>query len=203
MPAPAPTTTAKPHAHATIEPKGRRGEPARDYAITLELGLGTGGSEAQLVDLARRAFAGFSPSAGEPDRRRFGALLSKRGSVIVGVEGSVVWPRRPDEAAVVELRAALLAGGYRVKLRELRECSRPECLSEAMVEWNQPERAPPGWHTGAICGKHGYKRCACGCVYIMESSSADAPAPSVHCPSCNVVMVEWGGTKLWSLELVA
>jgi len=42
-----------------------------------------------------------------------------------------------------------------------------------------------------------------GNCYLMSSSNAGGPAPSLKCTVCDAVMVEWGGTKLWFAELVS
>jgi hypothetical protein len=36
----------------------------------------------------------------------------------------------------------------------------------------------------------------------MTSTNSDGQAPSVHCTVCGAIMVEWGSSKLWVLELM-
>ena len=36
----------------------------------------------------------------------------------------------------------------------------------------------------------------------MTSANAGGQAPSIHCEVCKAILVEWGGTKVWTAELV-
>jgi hypothetical protein len=210
-----PTTTAKPTATATIEPMGPRTKVPRDHSIKVVVKLSA--RDAKYADkgyaagVARMALRGFPPVQGAADRRGFGdlsepATRTRSGapsSVVVAVEGSVVWSGRPEDDSIEGLRAALLGEGYRVDLRERRECSEPECSTFAMVAWNRPSDVPSHWYSSTVCGKHDYRACAkCKSVYVMTSTNAAGQAPSLHCEVCGDIMVGWGRSKIWSAELV-
>ena len=209
------TTPAKPLVTAIIEPHGRRAKLPREHLIKLTLKLS--GLEpkykdrAWVTDVARKALDGFAPAAGEADLRQFGDVTvsgraGKAGtpsSVVTGVEGSVVWPGRPSDAAIDRLRATLLSEGYRLSLREQRECVEADCPTTVLLEWNRLTHVPPGWYSTTVCGKHDYKTCAqCNSIYVMSSTNSAAQAPSVHCEVCGVMLVEWGSSKVWSAQLV-
>jgi hypothetical protein len=208
------TRTVKPTATATIEPVGRRTRDPRDHSIKVVLEFSA--FEAKYADrgyvteVARRSLAGFPPTNGELDRREFGevsaaskvAKAGAAGGPVVGVEGSAIWRGRPGDELVEGLRAGLLSEGYRVALRERRECGKVECTVDALVEWNQPSSVPKGWHSNVVCGKHNYRECSrCKSLYVMTSISSAGPAPSVHCEVCGIILIEWGGSKIWSAEL--
>jgi hypothetical protein len=201
---------AKPTAMTTIEPRARgRSAIPVDHIVKLAIRLSPGDpkySDMRYVGgVARKALDAFSAARGEPDRRRFNEVTSKAGKevIAVAVEGSVIWPGRPSNDLIDGIRSALIAEGYKVVLRETRQCSEDECPSEMAVEWNRPFDVPKGWHSPSICGKHDYKTCtACASTYRMTSTNASGPAPSLHCEVCGVVMVEWGGSKIWEAELI-
>jgi hypothetical protein len=145
-----------------------------------------------------------SPTDGDSSTSR--RAKSGRGgavtSVVIGVEGSVVQPGRPDDDSVADLQAILLAAGYRVAVREKRVCSEPACKIEALIDWNQAT-APPGWHDAHVCGRHNYRTCAsCKSVFTLTSSNFVGQAPSLHCEVCGHILIEWGRSKLWIAELV-
>jgi hypothetical protein len=130
----------------------------------------------------------------------FGELAIKTKTTSIEARAALATP--PSEEVMQAMRATLSAAGYAVGITEMRECN--ECLASVMVPWNQAGTPPPGWHATAICGKHQYKCCgACGSVYVMSSTNASGPAPSLHCEVCKTIMVEWGGTKVWFAELVS
>jgi hypothetical protein len=205
----------KPTATALIEPIGTRATTPRPHAINLSLTLSAidaqHADKGHVVDVARRALALFAPAQDAVDRRRFGDLtipgrMAKTGVasiIVVGVEGSLVWPGRPDDGAVDAMHALLVADGYRVSVREKRECSEDGCTSEAAVDWHRRDELPPGWYSAHICGRHNYRMCgACSSVYVLDSARSNGQAPSVHCEVCGQVLVEWGSSKLWSAQLV-
>jgi hypothetical protein len=102
-----------------------------------------------------------------------------------------------------DLRDALTRDGYKVAVRERRECSERACKADATMEWERSADVPPGWHDSRICGRHNYRTCAgCETVYRMTSTSFVGQAPSVHCAVCGRVLVEWGSSKLWQVEPV-
>ena len=205
----------KPTATVLIEPIGSRTATPRPHAIHLSLTLSaidaTHADKGHVADVARRALASFAPPPGELDRRRFGDLtiagrVAKTGVaslIVVGVEGALVWPDRPDAAAIDDMHALLVAAAYRVAVREKRECSEDGCTSEAAVDWHRGVEQPTGWYSAQICGKHNYRECGvCSSLYILDSTRANGQAPSVHCEVCGEILVEWGASKLWSAQLV-
>jgi hypothetical protein len=209
------TTVSRPTATATIEPLGHRATVPRDHAISVMIKLSTVGLKYadwdHVASVVHRALACFPSPNGKPGWRTVGNVMFSRragrtggdSSVVVGVEGSVVWPGRPREDSMESLRAALVDDGYRVAIVESRECAESTCRSDVVVDWNRPSVVPPGWYSNLICGRHNYRTCPkCTSVYTLTSENSDVQAPSVHCAVCGVVMVEWGGSKIWSAELV-
>jgi hypothetical protein len=208
---PIPTTpTPKPTATATIEPMGRRTAAPREHSITVLLKLSSSGTKHADKDyaatVARRSLDSFSGG----DQRRFGDVsVSTRGKagavthLVVSVEGSLVWPGRPEDAAVKQLCTTLLDEGYAVAVREKRECAESGCGSNATIDWNRRADAPPGWYSHELCGKHNYRMCGkCKSTYVLSSTNAAGQSPSLHCEVCGEVMIEWGGSKIWSAELL-
>lgn len=180
----------------TVEPRGPKTPSGRQYQVRFTLELEHERDKVQAMALANEAVA---PLAAQPGAEvAFGELAIK--TKTTSIEARVAVPEPPSESVMQALRAALGGAGYTVSVTELRECD--ECLASVMVPWGQ-STPPTGWHSMAICGKHHYKSCGtCGSVYVMSSTNASGPAPSLHCEVCNTVMVEWGGTKLWFAELV-
>lgn len=204
---PTPATPPRPVVTATIEPQGRRDQVPRDYAIKVAFVLGGSADKSHVTLLARRAFEAFPPDDSGVDRRRFDELLGratgKTPAATVGIEASTVWPGRPGDQRVEQLRAALAAEGYHVMLREIRECVEPGCLATATVGWNRDGEIPRGWYSSDVCGKHSYKSCPqCKSVFQMTSENSSDHAPSLHCEVCGGVLIEWGGSKVWSAQLV-
>ncbi len=180
----------------TVEPRGPKTTAQRQYLVRFTLELDAAGDKTRVLALAHEALAPLQAIPGV--ECAFGELAIKTKTTAIEARAAV--PEPPGEAAMGTLRASLSAAGYTVTITETRECD--ECLASVMVPWNRPE-APPGWHSRSICGKHHYKSCAgCGSVYVMSSSNANGPAPSLRCAVCDAVMVEWGGTKVWFAELV-
>lgn len=212
-----PTTTgAKPSATTTIEPMGRRTKIPRDHLIKVMLTLSTIDAKhtdkGHVASVARQSLESFSPPRDQPDRRKFVevSVASKFGkpgsaaSVVIGVEGSVIWAGRPEDDSVQRLRAALLGEGYRVAaVRETRECAEPSCTTEAIVDWDRPKAVPSGWYSNLTCGKHHYRTCSkCKSLYVLTSTNSVGQAPSVHCGVCGTILIEWGSSKVWEAELV-
>jgi len=181
----------------TIEPRGAKTSAGRQYQVRFTLEIEAASDKAGALVLANEAMA---PLAAQPGAECvFGELAIKTKTNLIEARASL--PAAPSESMMQGLRATLSGAGYTVSMTELRECD--ECLASVMVPWNQAATPPTGWHSGTICGKHHYKSCgSCGSVYVMSSTNASGPAPSLHCEVCNGVMVEWGGTKLWFAELV-
>ena len=204
-------------AAATIEPVGpREGATAkREHLIKVVVELNQADAKhadkAEVTATTRRALGAYAPKAGDPDRRESREVGTTRRSktgvvtnVVAAIEGSVVWPGRPSAASVESLSALLLGEGYRVVVRERRECSQGKCSTEAMVTWNQLDEVPLGWCSNVVCGKHSYKSCGnCKSSYLCTCVNAAGQAPSVYCQVCGAVLFEWGSSKVWEAELVA
>jgi hypothetical protein len=181
----------------TIEPRGPKTNGGRQYLVRFTLELDGAAEKSAVLAFANAAMA---PLAALGAECAFGELAIK--TKTTSIEARAALASAPSEDVVLALRAALSAGGYAVAITELRECD--ECLASVMVPWSQTPTPPPGWHAVAICGKHQYKSCGtCGSVYVMSSTNASGPAPSLHCEICNTILVEWGGTKMWFAELVS
>jgi hypothetical protein len=203
---------ARPTATATIEPLGPRTSVPRDHSITVTIKLST--IDSRHADhhyvgrLVRRSLAGFlsSDSRQATGDVTFSGRSGKTGhvsSVVVAVEGAAAWRGKPRDASVENLRAVLFAAGYKVTVAEKRECVEPACSTEAMVDWYRPASVPDGWFSSAVCGRHHYRTCPrCKSVYTLTSVSAAGQAPSLHCAVCGVIMIGWGGSKIWTAELM-
>jgi hypothetical protein len=190
------TTTAR-RAIVTVEPRGAKSAGARQYQVRFTLELEHERDKVAAMVLANEVIA---PLAAQPGAEcAFGELAVK--TKTTSIEARVAVAEAPSDSVMQALRVALSTAGYTVSVTELRECD--ECLASVMVPWNQAAPSA-GWHSTTICGKHNYRSCGgCGSVYVMSSSNASGPAPSLHCEVCDTVLVEWGGTKLWSAELVS
>jgi hypothetical protein len=183
----------KPTATATITPMGRRVAALRDHLIELVVRL----SE----DKTKYADPNYVKGVlGEA----LGAFPSARwGPAGRSIDASVALAGRPADDLVERLRRVLGDAGYRVVIRERRECAEPACSTGAMVDWNRLSQVPPGWFSNLICGTHHYRQCSrCNSTYEMSSTNSVDPAPSLHCEVCGVMMVEWGGSKIWQADLV-
>jgi hypothetical protein len=196
-------------ATATIDPVGRREVVPREHVINVTLDVVDGdpaADRAHATEMLRRCFGALGEPSQQAFRERSIARRGKGGTtteIVVSVEGSAVERGRPAHDAVESMRAALAAAGYRVSLRERRECAESGCSSDAMMTWAQPDAQPPGWFTGAVCGRHGYRTCpGCQSVFRLESEASIGPAPSLHCEVCGGVLVEWGSSKQWVAELI-
>ena len=206
----------KPVATVTVEPTGARASIPRAHTIKVLLNMIAGGSrhgeKIYVEAVARKVLDRFPPADGEPDRRRViemcvrgrpgkGGMLS---SVVVGMEGSAEWHGRPGDDPVEELRETLLGEGYRVAVRERRECAEPACRVDVLIDWNRPSEIPAGWYSNRVCGGHNYRTCArCKSLYALSSTNAAGQAPAVHCEVCGQVLIEWGSSKVWIAQLVA
>lgn len=208
-------TIAKPAATFTVEPTGGRSAAPREHSITLKLELSAQrpryADKDHVMRVARRALELCAPVDGEPDQRRFGEVSVTRRSrktapesMVVAVEGSASWHGRPADELVARLREELVAEGYRVSVRERRECGAEGCKVEAMVEWGRAAELPSGWHSSTVCGAHNYRTCAkCKALYALSSTSSVGPAPSLQCEICGLLLVAWGSSKIWSAVLMS
>jgi hypothetical protein len=203
-------------AAATVEPTGARdGSSRREHVIKLVVELDQAdakdGNKAEVIATTRQALAGYAPRTGEADRRETREIGSTRRSktgavstVVVAIEGSAVWHGRPSAASIDALSSTLLRDGYRVAVRERRECAQLRCTTDAMVEWNENDEVPPGWLSSSVCGRHTFKSCGdCGSSYLCTATNAAGQAPSVYCTVCDAVLIEWGSSKVWDAQLVA
>jgi hypothetical protein len=153
-----------------------------------------------MTALAGNALAALSVAT-EHDAPTFGDVLDKAGVSAVGLAAHVVYAAKPP--SIDPLRQVLRAAGYEVGARELRECREAGCTTNTVVDLARAAEVPAGWFGAEVCGRHGYKLCpACSSTYAMSCSNANGSAPSVHCEVCGGILVEWGGTKLWTAELV-
>ena len=209
-----PKVAEHPTATLTIEPMGLRKTSPRRHSITIAAKFGAissrHGDKEHVAEVARSALAGFPPTNGEPDRRPVGDMtlpnvVGKPGTAgpsVVGVECSAIWPQRPNDESIERARAVLIADGYRVALREKRECVEPACASAVVVDWHH-SRAPRGWYNETICGNHNYRECArCKSLYVMTNTNTAGQGPAVHCKVCGETMIAWGSSKTWTAELV-
>ena len=214
IPAPpeVPVTPSRPMATATVGPaRPRGGGTLHTIELVLELSGAKKTTLEQTMEVAHLALAGFAPAEGTTDQRTFQALSSSRrgagGAVdtkVVGVEGKAMWPERPSRASLERLCAVLAESGYRVTVRERRECSQKGCTTDAMTDWLKGDEVPSSWFTSGICGKHNFKQCGkCRSVYMLTSYNAAGQSPSVHCEVCANVLIEWGSSKCWDAELVS
>jgi hypothetical protein len=206
---------ARPAALAVIQPIGSRSHQPREHSLTVTLGLSN--SEARFADreaagdVLRRSLEGFAPAEGEDDRRAFHEVTlpgrrrgvdSLQAGVVVSVEGCAEFVGRPALATIEGVRRRLEAEGYRVVIRERRECSELTCRSEVLLDWE--ENLPPiGWFSSAICGNHDYRTCAtCKSVYLLHAGEAAEQATALPCEVCGALLVSWGGSKVVTAELV-
>jgi hypothetical protein len=202
-------------AQATVEPSGPRTPGAkREHTVTVVVELDQADAardQAQVTAIARDALAAYAPRAGDADRRAVREVgTTRRGkngtttTVISAIEAQVVWPARPSAASVEALGNALYEHGYRVTVRERRECASERCTVDTMVEWNHLAEVPTGWTSNTVCGRHGYKVCtSCQSQYLCTATNAAGQAPSVYCTVCDAVLIEWGSSKVWEAQLVA
>ena len=205
----------RPTATAIVDPMGRRTDGAREHLVKVAIELNATderfSDKAVVTATARRALNAYAPGEGQCDPREFREITaSSRGkagtlvTVVVGVECTVTLPDRPTDESIEMLRATLLGEGYRVTVKERREClESAACSTDAMVVWKQVEDVPTGWFSSLVCGRHDYRRCAkCKSVYRLTSTNTARQAPSVHCEVCGIILVEWGSSKVWNAELV-
>jgi hypothetical protein len=160
-----------PTATMIVEPTGSRGADPRDHAVHVRLSLvgvdGRHSDRNHVADVARQALAALQLGDGEAHRPRVtelsGALRATHTSatpirLVVGVEGTSVCKGRPTAEAVLRLHGVLVGHGYRVALREKRECAAPGCTAFSTMDWGLGSGGPASWHTSAICGAHGHGR---------------------------------------------
>lgn len=191
----------RPTASVTVEPVGARGDAERAHAVRLHLPLSH--FDERLAD--RRSLIGIAQTAtralGQGDIATYFDVLAK--DKVIGIEATLTCPRAPDGEAIQQMRQALTTVGYQVTVKVLRECDDDGCTTTASIDGSRGEAAPNGWFSVDVCGKHGYRTCeTCGSVYVMTSANASGQAPSLHCEVCGSVLVEWGGSKVWTAELV-
>ena len=193
LPEPRPTVVA------TIEPFAAGSSPPCVHAVRLYLPLSS--FDERLAD--RRAVLALAADAlraigADGVAQYFDVLVRDK---VAAIEATASLADAPTGEAVAGLRQALMSAGYRVTVRATRICADAGCTTTTTVE---PGTLPNGWHSAAVCGKHGYRSCGvCQSVYVMTSASTTGPAAAVHCEVCATVLVEWGASKSWTAELVA
>ncbi len=211
QPAPRKPTTIASSAVLRVEPTGPRSRVPRDYLIAIQL-WPSAPATATLADaraLAAGSLSGVMSSTTATD----GPTVRELAAPAVrdapqppptgGVEGVVLCADWPARARIADIRTALLEHGYEVTVEQRLACAEPGCTAEAELPWAHTERRPRDWYSERICGRHNYRACAgCGSVFRLVSVNASGPAPSLPCPICQVLLVEWGGTKRWEAELV-
>lgn len=213
-----PSTAKRPLVTVTIEPVGPRSVERREHAIQLMFSFGASAprhaDREHVARVALEALAGLRSGESEPDQRRVNdvstarrqthAGTSKTTHTVTGVEATTVSRGRPATKAVARLCDVLEADGYRVTVRERRECAEPGCTMHAMIDWGASNRVPPRWHSETICDAHNYRTCSrCGSIHVLTAVNAAGQGPSVHCEVCGLVIVEWGSSKIWTARLVA
>lgn len=191
-------TGATPTATVIVEPTGPRRAVPRDHAIHVRLSLvgvdGRHSDRDHVADLARQALAALQLGAGEAHRpyvtELSGAVRATLAGAIpirlvVGVEGTSVCKGRPTAEAMVRLHGVLVDQGYRVAVREKRECEARGCTACSTMNWGLGSDVPASWHTSAVCGAHDHRTCErCGSTHASSSVNAAGQAPSVHCEVC-------------------
>ncbi len=192
----------RPTASANIEPIELRGREPRRYSARLRIEMNRFGDKfadrSYVVGAADRALTELRAGT---DTKYTDVLGGK--DKVIGIEASAVLSARPDVEAIGRMREALAGAGYDVLVLEQRECTDSDCAASAPMDTARPNAAPVGWFSAETCGKHGYRACgSCNSVYVMTSSNAGGQAPSIHCEVCGAILVEWGGTKLWTADLV-
>jgi len=196
------STLPRPTASADIEPVDGPERTPRRYSVRLRIEISR--FEQRFADRSSAVVAAGGAIGvldGGADAHYTDVLASKE--KLVAVEASAVCADRPDAAAITRMREMLSGAGYNVTVRELRECGDAGCSASAPMDTARPNAAPLGWFNLETCGKHGYRACGnCGSVYVMWSANAGGQAPSIHCEVCGAILVEWGGTKVWTADLV-
>ena len=191
----------RPTASLTIEPLGPRDSTPRSHAARLYLPLST--FDERLAD--RRSVLGFADAALRALDGRHAPTLSDvvTRDKLIAVDAAFTVDEMPSAEAIARMRQSLVELGYFVSVRVVRECADAGCTTTIAADPSRAESVPDGWHSAAVCGRHGYRSCAgCDSLYVMTSSSSTGQAAAVHCEVCGTVLVEWGGSKHWTAELV-
>lgn len=207
-----PTAKPPPAAHLRVEPTRAESGAARGYLITLELELreavATSTAEAlsRVREIAAGAMGGVHSSTStteDPVARDSAAPQATGVAGTVTVVTSAACGGWPASTTIAGIRAELMRHGYEVTTIERRGCAEPGCSSEHLVSPGRRDERVQDWFSAEICGRHDYRICPhCASLLRLTSTSAAGPAPTVNCPVCQVRLVEWGGSKLWQVELV-
>ena len=166
----------------TIEPRGPKTSAGRQYQVRFTLEIEAASEKAGALVLANEAMA---PLAAQPGAEcAFGELAIKTKTNVDRSARRRCRRRRP-ESMVQALRASLSAGGYSVDDHRAARMRRVPRQRHGAVE-PDGDAADRLARRRTICGKHQYKSCgSCGSVYVMSSTNASGPAPSLHCEVCN------------------
>lgn len=191
----------RPTAAVTIEPLGPRSESPRSHAARLYLPLSSFAD--RLAD--RRSVLGFADAAlralDDGNAPSLSDVVARE--KIIAIDGGLTVGEAPSAEAIARMRQSLVDSGYFVSIRMVRECADHGCTTTISADPSRADTVPYGWHSATICGKHGYRSCpGCDSLYVMTSSSSTGQAAAVHCEVCATVLVEWGGSKCWTAELV-
>jgi len=193
---------ARPTATVNLEPIGERAGSARGYSVRLHLPLSNFDEKfadrVSVLAVAQRALGDL----GDGEAPHYFDVVSAKGKLLA-IDASMVHGESLDAQAIGRLRETLSGAGYHVAIRTVRECTNDACGATMPMDASRPEATPTGWFSADVCGKHGFRSCAgCNSVYLMSSTNAAGQAPSVHCEVCGAILVEWGGTKQWTVDLV-
>jgi hypothetical protein len=123
---------------------------------------------------------------------------------IVAIDAAATLTEAPSATAIERMRQSLVDAGYHFTVRAVRECAHAGCTTATPGDPARGDAIPRGWHSAAVCGKHGYRSCGgCDSLYLMTADAVAGPAAALHCAVCATVLVEWGGSKTWTAELVS
>ncbi len=191
----------RPTASITIEPLGAKTDSPRSHAARLYLPLST--FDDRLAD--RRSVLGFADAAlralDAGNTPSLSDVVARE--KLIAIDAASTVDDMPSAEAIARMRQSLADAGYFVSVRVVRECADAGCTTTASADSSRSDSVPDGWHSATVCGKHGYRSCpGCNSLYEMTSSSSTGPAAAVHCEVCATVLVEWGGSKTWTAELI-
>src|SRR5262249_51537323 len=118
------TLAARGSAWAMIEPRGPKTNGRREHVLRLTLEMSPadakGGDTSYVTGIARGALTGLVATG---EACTFDDVAAKKpGGKIGAIEGALVVSERPSDGAIEHLRSTLRSAGYRITVRETREC---------------------------------------------------------------------------------